>query len=306
MTERIPVTKYHGTGNDFVVVDAATPVPDRRAFARTHCDRESGIVGQGSDRVGADGVLFCAVEDRYDPPRIVMTIVQPDGSTAAMCGNGARCAAHWAMERTGADAVMLDTLAGTRRAVRTAHGVRVEMGAPGFEPAVLPLDCDEPLIEVPAADLVDEAAAAGHAVTAVNTGVPHAVVLVGDAATVPLGRVGPALRHADAFPEGANVTVASPRDDGGFDARTYERGIEGETAACGTGAVAVAVVAERLGRLDGDAVEIRPPGGDLGVALPAEGPPTLRGPVVREYETRAEPPAVRPVGATHGTAATDD
>jgi diaminopimelate epimerase len=298
MTDGVPVAKYHGTGNDFVVVDAAVRVPDRRAFARTHCDRTDGVENAESDRVGADGVLFCAIEDRYDPPRVVMTLVQPDGSTAAMCGNGARCAAAWAMERTLSDSVMVDTLAGTRRAERAGDGIAVEMGAPGFAPEVVPLDADEPLVDAPAADLVDEAAAAGYAVTAVNTGVPHAVVLVDDVDAVPLERVGPALRSADVFPEGANVTVASPRDDGGFDARTYERGVEGETAACGTGAVAVAAVADRLGRLDGDAVSIHPPGGRLDVTLPDDGPPTLRGPATREYETRVDPPAARQVGTT--------
>ncbi len=307
MTDRVPVAKYHGTGNDFLVVDAAERVPDRRAFARTYCDRETGLSVPGADRTGADGVLFCAVEDRYDPPRVVMTLVQPDGSTAAMCGNGARCAAAWAMERTGADGVMLDTLAGSRRTWRVSDGVAVEMGAPGFEPAVVPLDAEEPLIEAAADDLVAESAAAGYAVTAVNTGVPHAVVLVEDVDAVPLDRVGPALRHADVFPDGANVTVASPRPDGGFDARTYERGVEGETRACGTGAVAIAAVADRLDRLDGASVGVHPPGGELRVALSDDGAPTLRGPVGRSFETRVEPPGVRPVGGRgDGTVVTHD
>jgi len=306
MSERVPVAKYHGTGNDFVVVDAAARVPDRRAFARTHCDRETGIVSpEGAGRRGADGVLFCAVEDRYDPPRVVMTIVQPDGSTAAMCGNGARCAAAWAMERTGSDEVMLDTLAGTRRARRVADGVAVEMGEPGFAPEVVPLAGDEPLIETPGADLVGEVAA-GYAVTAVNTGVPHAVLFVDDVDAVPLERLGPELRHADAFPAGANVTVAAERADGGFDARTYERGVEGETQACGTGAVAIAAVAEHLGRLPEEPVAVHPPGGELSVALPADGSPTLRGPVTAEYERPVAVPAARPVGPGEGSAATDD
>jgi diaminopimelate epimerase len=306
MSERVPVAKYHGTGNDFVVVDAAARVPDRRAFARTHCDRETGVTPtDGEARRGADGVLFCAVEDRYDPPRVVMTIVQPDGSTAAMCGNGARCAAAWAMERTGTDRVMLDTLAGTRRASAVAEGVAVEMGDPGFAPDVVPLAGDEPLIEAPADDLVGEVAA-GYAVTAVNTGVPHAVVFAEDVDAVPLARLGPALRHADAFPEGANVTVAAAREDGGFDARTYERGVEGETRACGTGAVAVAAVAEHLGRLPEEPVAVHPPGGELRVALPADGSPTLRGPVSAEYERRVAVPAARSVGARDGPAVTDD
>jgi len=303
----VHIQKYHGTGNDFVVVDATERVGDRRAFARALCDRTTGISHPDSPRIGADGVLFLHLETEYASPRVVMTLVQPDGSTAAMCGNGARCAAAWAMERTGADGVMLDTLAGSRRTRRVADGVAVEMGAPGFDPAVVPLDAEEPLVEVAADDLVAETAAAGYAVTAVNTGVPHAVVLVEDVDAVALDRVGPALRHADVFPEGANVTVAAPRPDGGFDARTYERGVEGETPASGTGALAIAAVADRLGRLDGESVSIHPPGGELRVALPDEGAPTLRGPVGRAFETRVEPPGVRPVGGSgDGTAVTHD
>ena len=123
--------KYHGTGNDFVVVDADEYVPDRAAFATRHCDRTDGI--------GADGVLFLALEDRFDPPRVVMTLVQPDGSTAAMCGNGARVAAEWAMERTGATEVMIDTQAGTRHARREGDEVSIEMGEPRFEWDAIPL-----------------------------------------------------------------------------------------------------------------------------------------------------------------------
>ncbi|PSQ13039.1 diaminopimelate epimerase, partial [Halobacteriales archaeon QS_7_68_65] len=90
----IPVEKYHGTGNDFFVVDAAEPVADRRALAIELCDRDDGLsIGES---VGADGVLFLALEDGYASPRVVMTLLQPDGSTAPMCGNGARCAAAWA------------------------------------------------------------------------------------------------------------------------------------------------------------------------------------------------------------------
>src|SRR5699024_1471913 len=92
------VEKYQGTGNDFFVIDASEPVADRRALAIELCDGDDGLaVGE---RTGADGVLFLALEDGYASPRVVMTLVQPDGSTAPMCGNGARCAAAWAAERT--------------------------------------------------------------------------------------------------------------------------------------------------------------------------------------------------------------
>jgi diaminopimelate epimerase len=293
--------KYHGTDNDFVVVDADDYVPDRGAFAATYCDRTEGVspasvVGSereavGSERgidepVGADGVLFLALEDAFSPPRVVMTLVQPDGSTAAMCGNGARCAAAWASNRTGSDEIMIDTQSGTRHARVEGGEATIEMGVPAFEPREVPLtpDRSEPLI--------DESVE-GVPVTAVNTGVPHAVAFVDSVDAVDLDAVAPAVRNADAFPEGANVTVAEPVDgERAFRQRTYERGVEGETQSCGTGAVAVAAVAKRLGRLaDDEPVTVSPPGGDLTITVPDDGPATLRGPVVRDFsgELAADP-----------------
>lgn len=281
----IHVEKYHGTGNDFIVVDAALTVPDRRAFAIEYCDRETGISQPDAETTGADGVLFLALEDQYSPPRVVMTLVQPDGSVAAMCGNGVRCAAAWAAEKTGADELMIDTLAGTRPASIADDTVRVEMGQPSFSPETVPLAEDSPLIEMSIDELT---------VTAVNTGVPHAVAFVEDVDSVDLERVGPAVRNASVFPDGANVTIAS-KDAGSkpvFEQRTFERGVEGETASCGTGAVAVAAVAHRLGFLEAEeSVMVRPEGGGLEVSISAGGA-VLSGPVVRSYETElpvAEP-----------------
>jgi diaminopimelate epimerase len=282
--------KYHGTGNDFVVVDADEYVPDRAAFAREACDRQEGASApESGGSVGADGVLFLALESEFSPPRAVMTLVQPDGSTAEMCGNGARCAARWVAERTGADTIMLDTQAGTRRAEIRDDGVTIEMGRPSFSPEDVPLspDRDDPLIEETVAGV--EETVAGVEVTAVNTGVPHAVAFVEDVEAVDLEAVAPAIRHADAFPEGANVTFASPRDDAGdgegpagLDQRTFERGVEGETRSCGTGAVAIAVAARRLGRTTADEVAVYPPGGRLDVGF-RDGRAILTGPVEREF-----------------------
>jgi diaminopimelate epimerase len=278
--------KYHGTDNDFIVVDADEYVPDRGAFATNYCDREAGVASDLTDTTGADGVLFLALEEMFSPPRVVMTLVQPDGSTAAMCGNGARCAAAWAADRTGADEIMIDTQSGTRHA-RVGDGeVTIEMGVPAFDPAAVPLAADrsEPLVE----ESVE-----GLTVTAVNTGVPHAVAFVDDVDAVDLAAVAPAVRHADAFPEGANVTVASPVDgERAFRQRTFERGVEGETRSCGTGAVALVAVAKRLGRLSGDdPVRVTPPGGDLEITVPDVGEATLRGPVAHEFTGEL---AVRP------------
>ena len=286
---QVPIEKYHGTGNDFIVVDAVESVPDRPAFATTYCDRETGVKSSKSPRTGADGVLFLALEATYSPPRVVMTLVQPDGSIAAMCGNGARVAAAWGAERTGATDLMIDTPAGTRRATVDGDSITIEMGVPGFAPRAVPLSRETELVEEEVEGLT---------VTAVNTGVPHAVALVDDVDDVDLDIVAPAVRYADVFPEGANVTLASRVGPKGEDSepatprfrqRTYERGVEGETRSCGTGAVAVAAVAKRLGRLDGhDAATVTPPGGDLHITVPDGGPATLTGPVEHEFAGELE------------------
>ncbi|WP_251343506.1 diaminopimelate epimerase [Haloplanus halophilus] len=290
----VAAEKYHGTENDFLVVDADAPVVDRAAFAATHCDRETGV---GGERTGADGVLFCSLDPTASPVRVTMTLVQPDGSIAEMCGNGARVTATWAARETGAREVVVETPAGDRRAVVRSGGVTVEMGRPSFDPADVPLTHDHagPLIE---ADVE------GLTVTAVNTGVPHAVAFVEDVDAVDLETLAPPVRHADVFPEGTNVTLASrvDLDDGAtagapgapeaYRQRTYERGVEGETLACGTGAVAVVAAAKRTGRLDAEGpIRVSPPGGDLVIVVPDDGPATLTGPVEREFDVDLEVPA---------------
>jgi len=291
----VDVRKYHGTGNDFVVVDAAEEVPDRRAFAVDICDRTDGIEPPegATGTTGADGVLFLSLEAAYSPPRVVMTLVQPDGSVAAMCGNGARVAARWAADRTGREEVMIDTPSGTRRATldRASDEVTVEMGRPTFDPAGVPVDAAEPFVEREVEGVV---------ATAVNTGVPHAVAFVDAVGEVDLEAVAPPVRHAEVFPEGANVTFAAERAAGGYDQRTFERGVEGETRSCGTGAVAVAAVANRLGRVEaGESVTVSPPGGDLAVTVSGSGS-TLRGPVVHEFDRSVAPAAPRRIDRVVG------
>ena len=302
MTE-VPFEKYDGAGNDFVVVDAdADPVEDRAAFARIHCDREAGVENESGARHGADGVLFLSLDEGADPAAVTMTLVQPDGSIAEMCGNGARCVAAWAADRSGLSRFDIDTPAGTRRAVVDGDEIAVGMGEPTFAPESVPLAGDEPLIDATLGEL-EGTPAAGHRVTVVNTGVPHAVVFVDDVDAVDIDAVAPPIRHAAAFPEGANVTFASSEvsadragaldhDGDGFRQRTFERGVEGETRACGTGAVAVAAAAKRLGRLETDSewITVSPPGGDLGVTVPDTGPARLRGPAEKRFEGRLPVP----------------
>jgi diaminopimelate epimerase len=310
----VPFEKYDGAGNDFVVVDAAgESVEDRAAFARLHCDREVGVSGGGGGdegataRHGADGVLFLSLDTDTDPETVSMTLVQPDGSIAEMCGNGARCVAAWAADRADASTFDIDTPAGTRRAVVEGEEIAVEMGEATFAPDEVPLAGDDPLVDAALPEL-DDTPAADLPITAVNTGVPHAVVFVDDVDAVDIDAVAPPIRHAEAFPAGANVTFAEAAGADGFRQRTYERGVEGETRACGTGAVAIAAAAKRLGRLpggneEGEWVSVTPPGGELAVAVQDDGSARLRGPAEKRFEGELDVPAGNRIAAVTGDAA---
>jgi diaminopimelate epimerase len=184
--------------------------------------------------------------------------VQPDGSTPDMCGNGVRCAAKWAHERFDTTEIVVDTGAGPHPARIDGDRVAVEMHTPSFDPDDVPLARDDPLF----AERVE-----GLTVTAVSTGVPHAVAFEDGLASLDLADIAPPIRHAAVFPEGANVTIANEMGPNTYAQRTYERGVEGETDACGTGAVAVAAAAVETGRADaGVKLTVEPPGGSLTVS----------------------------------------
>jgi diaminopimelate epimerase len=280
MSEPIMVEHMNGTGNTFLVVDAATTTWPTAAgrFAMAACDPATGVADPTSGRRGADGVLALTI---IGGSRVRMRLLQPDGSTAAMCGNGARVAAAWAADRLGVDRLTVDAPAGSFAAVVGESAVDIEMNAPRFDPAEIPLRSDAPLVEAP----IEE-----HTATAVWTGVPHLVIIVDDVATVDLLQVAPPLRHHPLFPEGANVTFTAQAGPQTFDQRTFERGVEAETEACGTGAVAVAAVAARVGLADGGApMTIRPPGGPLTVRLASEAPAHLEGAVEHTGHQAVDP-----------------
>ncbi|AOW80509.1 diaminopimelate epimerase [Halodesulfurarchaeum formicicum] len=267
----VPYRQYHGTGNAFAVVEAAALETDRAAFAQSACAE-----------LGVDGILFLELDPETDPTRVGFTLYQPDGSTAEMCGNGARVAARWAHEQTGNRKFRLDTPAGDRLADVDADqtNVTVEMGEPTFEPAEIPVESEGPMIEEPFEGLT---------ISAVNTGVPHAVAFLRSVEEVALEAMAQPIRYADEFPAGTNVTVAEYVGPNEFRQRTYERGVEGETQSCGTGAVAIAAVAVRQELAEaGTPIEVSPPGGTLTVTVPTDGPATLAGPTAFEREGTIE------------------
>lgn len=220
MGRALPFLKMHGAGNDFVLVDGRIWPPAALTAPRiaSLCDRRRGI--------GADGLIVVAPAAGVD---FSMTYFNADGGEAEMCGNGARCAVAFA-RRLG--------LAGARCVFATRSGpvagedagseVRVALTPPRDLQLEVPLGADSPF---PAHHYV-------------NTGVPHLVIPVDDIAAVDLQGWGPRLRHHPRFaPAGVNVDwVGAAAADGAHPLRTYERGVEAETLACGTGAVASAVV----------------------------------------------------------------
>ncbi len=210
-----------GSGNDFVMIDGRLSSPDEwtPADVRAVCARGTGI--------GADGVVF--VTPGSEPGAVRMVYLNSDGSRPAMCGNAALCSARLAA-RLGLSCgdLRLETDAGTYGARGTADADRAVLELP-------PVTAPQQIKLQPQTG--------ERRISVVTVGVPHIVVLVDDVDLVDLAARGPVLRHDPALgPEGANVNWVSPvQGSTAWRMRTYERGVEGETLACGTGAVAVAM-----------------------------------------------------------------
>jgi diaminopimelate epimerase len=256
---RIPFTKMHGAGNDFVVIDCldGDPVDDWERFARFALDRHLGI--------GADQLLLVQPSAEAD---FFMGIRNADGSVAEMCGNGIRAFLKYVRDRglTRAEQIRVETLAGVVRPRWLGDDrVEIEMTRPVLDPRKIPttLPGEGPLVDVPL-----QLDGQTLRITAVSMGNPHCVVFVEDPARVPLEQIGPRLEHHPAFPQRTNVEFVGVRSRTQLVQRTWERG-SGETLACGSGACAVGVAAVLSARADRDvAIELR--GGTLRVRWPAD------------------------------------
>ncbi|MCM8782555.1 MAG: diaminopimelate epimerase [Candidatus Omnitrophica bacterium] len=223
-------TKMVASGNDFVVVDITKdvkpPIPNFKpsVFTKKVCDRRYGI--------GADGLLILEKSKKAD---FKMRIFNPDGTEPNMCGNGARCAALFFRTRNPrlavrnrTQALEFETRAGIIKAEVKKDVVKLKMTDPKDLWANMALDIGRQFYKV----------------HYVNTGVPHVVFFVGNVDTINVKEVGKQIRfHKQFQPEGTNANFAQIIDEKMIKIRTYERGVEDETFACGTGSVASAIIA---------------------------------------------------------------
>jgi len=238
--EPVEFWKMSGSGNDFILIDNRDGrIKDEemgRLVARACRRRES---------VGADGVIFVVGSDLYD---FGWRFFNADGGEVEMCGNGGRCISRFAYLKGIAGAKMtFETLAGPVSAEVIGRRVKVLMPKPSELSMNLDLEPGQGWVSV---DFI-------------NTGVPHVVVQVGDLLNHPVFEQGKTLRYHSHFaPEGTNANFMTVAGPGRLQVRTYERGVEDETLACGTGAIACALVASVRGLVTGSPVKVETRSGE--------------------------------------------
>lgn len=264
----IQFIKMHGTGNDFVVVDAvknaeiAEAGQDLPLLARRICDRHFGV--------GADGLILVLPSDKAD---YRMRIFNPDGSEAEMCGNGIRCFTRYVWENSAEkkDVISVETLAGIMVPAPITEGgsfvgAEVDMGEPSVEAVKEPLKIEN----------------LDYSMNKISMGNPHCVIFVEDLQSVRLKDVGPIIENLPQFPNRTNVEFVQVLNDKEIVLKVWERGV-GETLACGTGACA-SVVAASLNGLTGKKVVVHLPGGDLGIEWSGDNHVIMRGPAEKVFE----------------------
>ena len=237
---KIPFSKMTGCGNDFIIIDNRRKILDADRlgdFVRKVCAPKLSV--------GADGLVLVEPSTKVN---FKWRFFNSDGSVAEMCGNAARCVARFAVLKGIAPPQMaFETLAGIIEAEVRGRQMKVLM----VPPVGLKLNIDVP---------IDGQSRQMHFI---NTGVPHAIQLVDQAASVAVKDLGKKIRfHAQFQPAGANANFVQVVDRKHIKVRTYERGVEDETLACGTGAVASALIAAKEGFVDSP-VEAQTSGGEI-------------------------------------------
>jgi len=276
-------SKLQATGNDFILVDALTGPGegDWGEVAQAMCDRHFGI--------GADGLILVQNSTIAD---LKMRILNSDGSEAEVSGNGLRCFAKYAIEKglTGKMSsraelsnlyLAIETLAGIRKVKAYMSGnkvnrIEVDMGLPRFQPEQVPVKAKVDIIPILDYPLVINGKELTLAI--LSMGNPHAVSFLSrPIADFPLAEIGPKVEKHPIFSQRTNFEIASVLSREEIEARVWERGV-GETLACGSGACAVAVVAQLLDYVEPQ-VDIILKGGTLTVSWDRVGEVLLTGPV---------------------------
>lgn len=257
-----PFWKMHGTGNDYIYFDCFEgELSQPEALAKRLSDRHRSI--------GGDGIILISRSDRADAK---MRIFNRDGSEGRMCGNGIRCVGRFLREVKGIEKSRLtvETLSGVKelllRKEEDGYAITVDMGRPLFHPDEIPaLFSGESLVDRPL--IVGRKT---YRVTCLSMGNPHCVLFCDSPESLDLEKIGPKFERHPAFPEGVNVEFVKVCGERELFLRVYERG-SGETMACGTGACAAVVAAERNGFCKkNEDIRVRLSGGKLTVNYTGE------------------------------------
>jgi diaminopimelate epimerase len=232
--------KMSGSGNDFILIDHRKPLLDVRLmkkFVQKVCRRRTSV--------GADGIIFIERSKKAD---FKWRFFNADGSEAEMCGNGGRCAARFAfLKGIAGSSLTFEALAGILSAQVNGRCVKLEMTKP------YGLRLDEK-ISVEGEKLT---------ISSINTGVPHGVLFLEKFKGVDVVSMGRVIRNHPHFaPKGTNANFVRVENKSRLSVRTYERGVEDETLACGTGAVASALIAAYKGLVKSP-VSIKTSGGEM-------------------------------------------
>ena len=243
----IVFSKMSGHGNDFIVID------NHSGDITANWSERASVWCKHRSSIGADGLLI------IEPSKVAdfrLRIFQADGSEAEMCGNGARCAAGFATKKRFAKSRMvMETEAGMVGAFVKGEMVAIQLTNPSSPEDKRFLEIDDKRIPF----------------YSINSGVPHAIIFRDRVAEMPadeLVKTGSAVRFHPAFePAGTNADFVEIIEPGHIRVRTYERGVEGETLACGTGAVASSIISSRFKGAGDPPIQVEMPGGILTVDL---------------------------------------
>lgn len=266
MNTFFPFIKMHGAGNDFVIFDARKhPIPFTPEAVARVADRHFGV--------GCDQLIVIKPSSNADA---FMVIYNADGSESGTCGNATRCVASLLTEQLKKNTVTLETVAGLLQAEATGNGqVTVDMGVArlGWQDIPLAKELNTLHLGIGREVLQDP--------VGVSMGNPHAVFFVPNVDNVDLARLGPLLEHDPLFPAKANIGVAQILSRSEIKLRVWERG-SGETLACGSGACAAGVAANRRNLTD-NKVAVHLPGGTLQIEWKEDGRVLMTGPVATSF-----------------------